>query len=236
MAQRHPTSRRRPAETSSAVTDDVFVAKVFELSVWSKKNSQTLILLGIVLAVLVGGGIYYLNYRSNLASQASVEIERIQQTLATGDIEAAKAQLAAYLERFGGTAQADEARLLLGQTHLATHQPEVAVQVLSEGVSLRSPMGVQAGMLLGKAYEEVGRLDDSIAQYLQVADAARMDFQRREALADAARVRSLAGDHAGAAGLYRQILESLEEGENVDVDERGLFELRLAEAELAANG
>lgn len=233
MAKRHPTSGRRPTQGPTNEPDDVFVAKVFEASVWAKRNSQALILLGVVLAVLVGGGLYYLNYRSTLTSQASLELERIQQTLATGDTDAAKAQLGGYLERFGSTPQGDEARLLLGQVRLATDEAELAIQVLEEAGSLRSPLGVQIGMLLAKAYEEVGRLDDAVAQYTEIADAATLDFQRREALAGAARVRTLAGNHAAAADIYREILEGLDE--DVGVDERGIFELRLAEAEAAAD-
>jgi tetratricopeptide (TPR) repeat protein len=182
----------------------------------------------VVLAVLVGGGLYYLNYRSNVSRQASVELERIQQTLATGDLAGGKAQLGGYLERFAGTRQADEARLLLGQVHLAGDEPELAVQAIGDGVSLRSPLGVQSRMLLANAYEDLARYDDAVAEYLDVAGAAQYDFQRREALAEAARVRSLAGDHAGAAELYQQILDGLDE--EATVDERGLYELRLAEA------
>ena len=232
MAQRHSTSGRHPREASGQ-PDDVFVAKVFEASTWAQRHSQTLILIGVVLALLVGGAAYYVNYRGNLDRQAVLELERVQQTVGMGDLEGGKAQLAAFLERFGRTRHASEARLLLGQVYLASRQPEQAIQTLSEDVSPRDALGPQAMNLLARAYEEVGRFPDAEEQYLEIADAAPLAFQRREALADAARVRSHTGDHAGAAELYRQILEGLEEE---SVEERGLYELRLAEAEHAAKG
>jgi len=231
MAQRHPTASRRSSEAREEA-DDAFVASVFELSVWARKNSQLLILSGVVLALALGGVLYYVSYRNNLNRQAVAELEQVQQTLAIGDLDNAKAQLTSYLERFRGSPQAAEARLLLGQLYLTTDQPEQALQVLGERGSLRDPMGVQVGNLTAKAYEDLGRLADAERQYVAVAEAAPLGFQRREALTDAARVRSLLGNHAGAAELYRRILEDLDQS----ADERGVYEMLLAEAEHAAKG
>jgi len=231
MAKRHPTSRRRPAQERHE-PDDVFVAKVFELSTWARKNSQTLILFGIVLALVLGGVVYYVDYRATLNQQAVGELEQVQQTLGMGDLETAKAQLTRFLERFSGTPLAPEARLLLGQVYLASEQPDQAASVLEAASGSSDPLAVQLTALLGKAYEQAGRWEDAERAYLRAADQAELPFQRHEALGDAARTRSRTGDHAGAAELYRRILDEIEE----DHPERGLYEMRLAEAETAATG
>ena len=60
---------------------------------------------------------------------------------------------------------------------------------------------------------------------LRLADRSELDFQIRDALAAAARIRGSQGDAAGAAELYRRILGALDE----NAPERGMFEMRLAE-------
>ena len=94
--------------------------------------------------------------------------------------------------------------------------------------SAREPLGPQIGNLLARAYEQQGRFEEAEAEYMAIAADAPLGFQRREALVDAARVRSRLGNHAGAAELYRQVLGALEEA---DTDLRGLYEMRLAEEE-----
>jgi tetratricopeptide (TPR) repeat protein len=231
MAKR-PPSRRRPQPERAPHSDDVFVARVFELSTWAQKNSQLLILAGIALALVVGGVLYYASYRSDLNRQAIQELETVQQVVAFGLPEEAEIRLGQYLERFGGTRHGIEAQLLLGQHHLRLGRPAQAIIVLEDARRSGSdPMRIQLRTLLARAYEEAGRLEDAEREYLSVADDARMGYQRREAVSDAARIRALRGNHAGAVDLYRRILTDLDEGD----PERGFFEMRLAEAELLAN-
>jgi predicted negative regulator of RcsB-dependent stress response len=231
MAKRPPT-RRRTQPDKAAQPDDVFVAQVFELSTWAQKNSQILILAGIALALVIGGAVYYASYRSDVNRQAIQELEAVQQVVAFGLPEEAEIRLGQYLERFGDTRHGIEAELLLGQVHLQQGRPAQAVTILEDARRSGSdPMRIQLRTLLARAYEEAGRLEDAEREYLSVADDAGMDFQRREALSDAARIRALMGNHAGAVDLYRQILEAMEASD----PERGLFEMRLAEAELQAS-
>jgi tetratricopeptide (TPR) repeat protein len=231
MAKRHPTRRRIVAE-KPAEPDDAFVAGVFELSTWARMHSQLLILAGVALALLAGGVVYYATYRSALNRDAVTELERVQQ-IAMFVPDQAEAELARYLQRFQGTRHAAEARLILGQLHLSLGRPQQAILVLEEGPRrARDPIGLQSRTLLGRAYEEVGRWQDAEAQYLSVADAAQLDFQRRDALADAARTRTRRGDHAGAAELYGRIVNALEEAH----PDRARYEMRMAEAQHLAQG
>ena len=227
MAKGHPT-RRRIAPDQTAVNDDVFVAKVFEVSTWAQRNSQLLILAGVALALLIGGAVYYASYRRDQDDQAIQALEAVQQVVAFGLPEEAEVRLTEYLSRFGGTRHATEARMLLGQLHLKQGRTDQAITVLEEAKgSADDAIRVQLQMLLGRAYETAARLPDAEQEYQDVASAADMEFQQRDALANVARVRSLQGNHAGAAEIYRQILSDLEESD----PERGLYEMRLAEAE-----
>lgn len=228
MAKR-PSGSRRPDKNDA---EDVFVARIVEFSTWSKKNSQVLILFGVALVVAVVAMVYYANYRSNLQVTAAQELEALHQMAAMGDAETARLRLAQYLERFGGTPYAAEARLTLAELHLQGGAPEQAVEVLEAAdVSLGSPIGPQIAVLQARAFEDMGRLDEAEEVYLRVAEQAELAFQRERALEDAARLRFDRGDAAGAAELYQRILDGMETGD----PDRGAIQLRLAEARTRAS-
>ena len=218
---------RPPSEKTATEPDDAFVAKVVEVSTWAGKNTQTLTLVGIAVVLVAAAGIYYFNFRDTLETQSVQELESILQVVVLGDRDAAKADLSLFLDRYASTSVAAEARLLLGQLYLESGQPDVAIDVLqASSQSIADPVGTQTHMLTAKAFESAGRLEQAESLYRRLADRAEMSFQRVEALDGAARVRLQLGDHAGAADLFDQILEDLEEG---DV-QRGYFEMRATEA------
>lgn len=232
MAKRHPGSRRRPDDHSSE-PDDVFVARVVEFSTWSKRNSQALILIGVALAVVVVGTMYYVNYRERVAVAAVQELEVIQQNVTLADPATSELQLAQYLERFGSTPYGGEARMLLAQMYLRRGESALAVLTLEEGaVALGEPLGPQMAVLLARAYEAQNRAAEAEELYLRVADEAELEFQRVEALLDGARIRLELGNAAGAAEIYQELLEGSEPSD----PNRGLYEMRLAEARTRAAG
>lgn len=230
MAKRHPSRRKIQPTQQSQGSDDVFVARVFEMSTWARKNSQLLVLAGIAFVLVAGGVVYYWSYRQDLNRQAVRELEGVQQVVQFGLPEESEIRLNDYLQRFGGTRHEAEARLLLGRLHLQEERPAQAIEVLEAGGSGNDPMDIQLRMLLASAYEAAGRAADAERAYLDVAADARMGFQRTDALADAARLRELQGNASGAAELYRQILETVDQTD----PQRGLYEMRLAETQLAA--
>ena len=222
---KHPSSRRVAEEKKE--TEDVFVEKTLELIQLAKDNSQTLILVGIVMVVLVAGGLYYKNYRNSWEEQAVGRLEQVQAAFGYGDRETAEADLYQYLDQFDGTVYALEARLTLGQALLEDGTPEEAIEVLAPAVREMDaePVGVQAAFLLAAAYEEAGRPEEAETVFLRISNTTDLSFQIQEALAGAARLRATALDFAGAAELYEDILADLEEGD----PQRGFWEMRLAE-------
>lgn len=232
MAKRPTSGPRRRSETPDA--EDAFVARIVEFSTWSSKNSQVLILFMVALVVVVVSIVYYVNYRQNVAVAAAQELETLHQIAAGGDVETARLRFAQYLERFGGTPYAGEARLALAQLHLQGGDAQQAIDVLdAASVRLSDPIGPQLALLRGRAHEDLGEFEAAERLYLQVAEEVELDFQRVQALQDAARLRTAMGNPGGAAELYEEILE----GMSVDDPERGAIELRLGEARtLAATG
>ena len=231
MSQRHPGSRRSSRQAGHE-PDDVFVARVLNLGKWAEANQQILTVLGVVLVIAVAGVVYYRNYQTTLQQQAGQQLEVVHQSIALSDTEGARNDLITFLERFGATAYDGEARLLLGELYLEDGDSQQAIAVLSPlGSSPSEPIELQGAMLLGTAYEQEERWAEAESTYLEVAEQSRLDFQVRDALAAAARIRSAQGDRTGAIQLYERILASLEE----TAPERGLYQMRIAELEAESN-
>jgi len=229
MAQRQPGSRRAKG---SQEPDDVFVAKVLHAGKWAEANQQLITILIVVVAIAFAGLLYYRSYRGSLDQQAAQQLELVYQSVAIQDTEGAIGQLVTFIERFGGTAYAGEARLLLGDLYLRSDRAEQALAVLEPiGVSPRSPIDLQGASLLAAAYEQVGRPQEAEATYMGIVDRSDMDFQVRNALAAAARIRRDRGDAAGAIQLYERALEGLD----AEDPQRGLYEMRIAEIQAATS-
>lgn len=225
MSKKHP-GQRRVATDSKDYEDDIFVARILEIGNWLKANQQVVTVSLVVIAVAIASLLYYRNYRASLTEQAANQLEQIHQSVALGDTEGAKNALIVYVDRFGGTPYSGEARMLLGELYLSGNDADQALVVLEPMArSPREPLELQAAGLLGAAYEHEGRWADAEATYLRIADRAELDFQVRDALANAARIRASQGNPAGAAELYRRILGLLDE----NAPDRGLWEMRLAE-------
>ena len=141
-------------------------------------------------------------------------------------LEDAKSQLSTFIDRFEGTNQASEAIVLLGRLHLEAGDFLVAISVLeSADLGLNSPTGIQANSLLARAYEAQGRWADATAQHLRVAAATELEFEARESLEAAARLKIRQREFFEAIALYEEILEDLDE-----IDPReGFYRSRIAE-------
>lgn len=229
MSQRKAGSRR---SSQSHDADDAFVAGVLEASNWAKGNQQLLTVGGVLLAILVLGGMYYLNYRSQLNERAAEQLETIHQSISINDVEGAKIDLATFLDQFGGTAYEGEARLVLGELYLDSDEPQQALAVLEPiGRSPGAAIEFQAAFLLAAAYEEEERWNDAEETYLAIASRSALDFQVRDALQSAARIRHTQGDGDGAIELYERVLADLDES----APERGEIEMRIQEIRSASN-
>lgn len=225
MAKRRPGGHPTRPE-SSQEPDDIFVARVLHFGKWASSNQQALTIIGIVFVIAIAGFVYYWNYRQTLYAQASQELELVHQSVAIQDREGARDDLVVFLDRFGGTPYEGEARLLLGDLYLRDGSPQQALAVLEPlGASPRNPIEFQAATLLGAAYEDEGRFDDAEATYISIAERSELNFQVRDALVAAARIRDARGDAQGAVELYERLLEELD----ADSPQRGLYEMRIEE-------
>lgn len=232
MAQKHPRSRRTRKQSADD-GEDAFIASILDFSNWARDHQQVLTVAGVVTAILIAGGLYYNSYRSQLTEQATEQLETIYQSVAMSDVEGAKVDLATFLDRFAGTPHEAEARLLLGELYLESGEPQQAMAVLRPlGASPRAAIELQGANLLAAAYEQEERWAEAEAAYLRIADRAELDFQVRDALAAAARIRAAhLSNPQGAIELYEQVLAQLEENS----PQRGAYEMRIQEIRSGQN-
>jgi predicted negative regulator of RcsB-dependent stress response len=213
------------------VVQDPFIAHALEFAAWARANSRAIIVGGITLAIVVVGFLIYRNNRETIREQAATELAEVRQTVQTGNTALAVRELESFISRFGGTESADEARLLLASTQLEAGQAQQAADVVEPlARDLDDPLGVPAALLQGAAYEAANEPARAEAIYLRVVDDAEPVYQRREALDAAARLRMQTGNAAGAAELYRRLVEMTPTDQPI----RAVYEMRLGEAVAAA--
>ena len=226
---RHPTARRTRHQQPE--TEDAFVERVLETSLWARQNKRILVVGGIALVLIIAGLLWYRGNRAATRERAVAELAQVRQTLFSGNTALAVQDLQRYLNVYGGEAVADEARLLLGESHLRRDDPAAAIEVLARlARDLEHPLGAQAAFLTASAYEASDQPDQAEPIYLRIADGAPFEYQQLRALDAAARLRAAAANHAGAAELYDRAVNLLEEGD----PQRSIFQMRLAEARAAA--
>ena len=220
---RHPTARRVHRTTSE---DDAFVTGVLETTAWAKTHGTRLLVGVIAFVLVVAGLLWYRNYSRALEERAASELGTVRATVQSGNYALARQDLEQFIGRFGGTDAADEARLMLGQVYLETSEPQQAISTLQPIANPGKPLGVNAAFLLATAYEAANQPTEAERTYLEIADKARFDYQKQDALDRAARLRLEQGNTAGAIELYERIIGMFGEEPSPD---KSLFQMRLAE-------
>ncbi len=229
---RHPTARRVKRGHASE-PDDVFVARLLELTAWAREHARILTIVGVVLVLGISAGLYYRNVQATIRAQSETRLETVRQTVASGNTALAIRDLEQFVTTYKGTRAAEEARVLLGQVHLDAGQPQEALDAVNPlASSIGKGLGTSAAFVKAAAFEADGQAQSAESLYLQIAERARYDYERFQALDAAARVRMQGGNVTGAAELYERLLEILPDND----PERAVVELRLAEARASASG
>lgn len=227
---RNPTARRVHRQDTG--TDDAFVANVLESSVWAREHARTLIIAAVVVAVVAIAALLYTAQRRAAFEQATQEITPLRALVQSGQAEQAIPQLEAYLARHGGTKPAREARLMLGSQYLAAGQSAKALEVVRPiGDDYEDPMAVNGAFLQAAAHEASQEPQRAEEIFLEIAEKASFDFQKADALDNAARIRLARNDAAGAAELYQRLVDMADEQDGT----RQVWEMRLAEARTMAS-
>jgi predicted negative regulator of RcsB-dependent stress response len=223
MASPSVARTRRPS--AAVQSDDAFAMRAAEVAEWAKRNIRRIVTVAGALAVLMLLAVgYFLMQRSN-ASRASVAYLELSAGNAQGPQRTT--QLEAFVAQYGGTNEGKEARLELAGLYLDANQPARALPHAREVAGSGGNLKYQGQLMLGSVLARTGDRAGAIQAYRDAAATARMDFQRAEALNQAAILQEGAGNWQGAAELYREMLKDTKEG----TMDRSIIEMRLSETE-----
>lgn len=221
--------RKRPPEE-----DDAFIRAINRAWAWASQNTATVVVVGVLLAVAVGGFFWYRAYQENLQARAATRLQTVQARAAAGDTGVVQA-LQGYLESFGGTRPARRARIMLGREQLARGQADEAlatVRPVVDATGPATPSGYAARRLLAEAQAVSGDTAAALATLERLSSEARFGFQRRTAAAERAELLAAGGDLRQAVSIYERLAEEAEGSES----DRYRVRLGRLRARLAADG
>ncbi len=225
------TVARSRLPQSKLDSDDALALRAAELSAWARRNARMIIGIAAVALVVVGG---LLVWKYSQAQKRAAAAERLLSMAANPVMVSAAGtrEMEAFIRQYDGTPEADEARLMLGEALLDQRQPAQAIPHLRKVADSGSALAAQAAMMLGSAHAQAGDRNAAIRAYQQAADKSRMKYQKFEALGQAALQQEQAGNHKGAADIYRALLADSEKG----TQQATIIEMRLTEALARAGG
>ncbi len=187
-------------------TEDRIMEKIAQVTTWAQRNSRVATLALLLLVGAVGAVLVYMDYRSDLENQAAVRLDEIRLGMRGTPPAQIRSQLDSYIEQFGSTGTADQARILLAEMELERDSADAAIRLLEPIVDLDGgPLGYNAGWLRAVAEEQRGDRASAAEWYERLADAAPHEFQRRRARAALARLHEYAGEYAAAEEIYADL-------------------------------
>jgi predicted negative regulator of RcsB-dependent stress response len=225
------TVARSRLPQSKLDSDDAMALRAAELSAWARRNVRMIIGIAAVALVVVGGLVVW---KYTQAQKRAAAGERLLAMSANPALltAAGTRELETFINQYDGTPEADEARLLLGQSLLDQGQPAKAIPHLQKIANGGSGLAAQAAMMLGSTHAQAGDRAAAIRAYQQAADKAGMKYQKFEALGQAAVQHEAGGNHKAAAEIYKGLLAESEVGSQ----QATVIEMRMVEALARAGG
>ena len=187
-------------------TEDRIMQKIAQATAWAQQNSRVATLSALLLVGAVGAVLVYMDYRSDLETQAAVRLDEIRMGMRGTPPAQIRAQLGSYVDQFGSTETADQARILLAEMELERDSADAAIRLLEPVIDLDGgPVGYNAGWLRAVAEEQRGDREAAAEWYERLADEAPHEYQRHRALAARARLHEYAGEYGPAEEIYAEL-------------------------------
>jgi TolA-binding protein len=227
--------KTRKRLTKKQLKRDRFVDTTFDWALWARENVKQV---GAIAAGLVVVGLAVFLYRTSEAResrQASQKFQEIIQTYGSGNFQLAANDFREFLSKYKGTRYGSEATLYLANSYLQAGDARSAVKTLEEarGQTDDPNVAYAAGTLLGSAYESTGDAAKAAEAYRQAGQKARHDFERAEALMNAARVHTAGKDVEKAVAAYQEVVKKYPDSEAAAEAKVRLAEVMAEPLELA---
>lgn len=220
-------ARRTPQSTLHP--DDAMALRAAELSAWARRNARMIIILSAAALLVVGGLLVWKYTQAQRRAAASERFLAISANPAMTTAAGAR-ELETFIRQYDGTTEADEARIMLAQERLNGNNAREAVPHLTRVAESGSPVAAQAAMMLGSAYAQMGQRTQAVAAYEQAAEKSTLQYQKFEALGQAALQHEQGGNNAAAIAIYQRMLEETE----ANSEQAVVIQMRMTEAQARA--
>ena len=213
-------------------TEDHVTERVLEAAAWAETHRRAVMAGGIALVLVVAAAFYYQDYRNKLEERASVRLQEIQITAQAADAETVRSELTIFIDQYSSTPYADQARIALGDLELRRDSLGLAIRALQPVAELgtSSPLSFTAMKMIAAAYEQGGDTDRAIDWYGRLSSDALFDYQRHFAMAEQARIHTVAARYSDAAALYEQLVAEVAD----DPASQEVYAVRLGEVRALA--
>lgn len=226
MATSVASRSNRPRTTVE--TDDVVMARAFAFAAWARRNAQAIMTAAAVVVLAAAGYMYYRYYEAHRAGRAGAEFMAVSaQARSGGNEQLAARDLDNFAHKFDGTAEADEARLLLAQIKLKANKPKEALPLLQTVAGNNTPVRYQGMIMLGDAQASSGDVNAAASTFQKAADDAKSAYDRTQALRELALLNEQRGDWNGAVAAWQKLVDTTDKAS----PDRMEFEMRLGEAQ-----
>ena len=188
-------------------TEDRIMESVASATMWASRHRRVATTALIALVAAGAAGVVYVRYNADLQERAAVGLDELRLSTRGSPPELLREELGVFIQQFGATPEANEARLHLAELEIRRDSMDAAIRalepVVSEGTG--TPVGYHALAMLAVAQERQGDTEAALRSYQRLKADARHDYQRRAASASQARLHEFAGDFAEAARIYEEL-------------------------------
>jgi predicted negative regulator of RcsB-dependent stress response len=192
-------------------TEDHVTERVLDAAAWAETHRRAVIAGGIALVAVVAAAFYYQDYRQQVVERASVRLQEIQISSQSSDIEMIRSELRIFIDQYSGTSYSHQARVALGGLELRRDSLGLAIQALEPVADLGggNPLSFAAMEMIAAAYEQGGDAERALQWYERFESDALFDYQRHFAVAEQARLHTIAGRYSEAAALYEALVDEV---------------------------
>ncbi len=176
---------------------------------WTRINARAMTIAGVIVAAAAASYWFYARSRQIQAANAEKALMNAKQSLGAGNMPLAQSDLQKVYSRYSSTSAGVEAALLLAQVDYDQHKPQDGLNVLKKasGSGAAAAMESTVRSLIGDGYMQLGKPVEAAKEYEAAAAVSRLDNERANQRAKAARAYGAVGDTARARKLWSDLLE-----------------------------
>jgi predicted negative regulator of RcsB-dependent stress response len=193
--------------TGAAARPPVMDDRAEDLGDWLRIHTREVGIAAVVVAGLAGGVMLYQSSLAKRAAAADAALAAPEQSIASGNLPLAQADLRRVVTRYPGTAAAAEASILLAETYYDQQKYAEGLAVLQKAPTTgpAKPFASSIASLTAAGLAQQGRSRDAAANYLRAAQLTPYASERDAYKASAARAYANAGDTASAIRIWTEL-------------------------------